>query len=329
MSPIREVDPKTGKKIEFQNKVGDVPFKDALTPVVEAAIKRQHKVLFEDRQAARAAPDGVFEWSHLESIANSAKTETDKVFGAYGVRPAFQAQLNIVDRWETVGAQIAAMGDTAKLATAKWRVQKILRDDRQVAKVYTTYGYTPGSDGDAVLQEITDEMAAAHLDELLEIHQGWPAAAPPGQVEIQRNRVLPESSSPEDQERADLLTRASLYRAFGTMVHEYIHTLAHSRYVHWVDTKITDEFRAHTMREGMTDAFTKIVLEAVDFEDEALRKVIEGPFFVNTPRVDAARVRGYYPTHRNAEAIIAIVGLQNAMAAYFLGEIELVGGSDA
>jgi hypothetical protein len=83
------------------------------------------------------------------------------------------------------------------------------------------------------------------------------------------------------------------------------------------------------MREGMTDAFTKVVLEGVDFSNVDLRKVIEGSLFVTSPDVDPARARGYYKTHRNAEAIIAIVGLQNAMAAYFLGEIELVGGSDA
>jgi hypothetical protein len=327
MSPMAETDPVTGEKVKFKNKVGDVFFKDRLKPVVESAITNQHKRLYQDRLAARAAPNGKFEWPHLEKIANSAKGETDKVFGAYGVRKAFQAQINIVDRWEVMETKIGGMTDAQKLATAKWRVEKILKDDTTIAGIYKEYGYTPGSGGDAAIQAIIDELAPVHRDELLQIHQGWPAAAPPGKVEIQRNRTMPASASPADQKKADYATRAALYRAFGTMVHEYIHTLTHSRYNTWVNTQITDEFRQHTMREGMTDAFTKIVLEGVDYENEALRKIIEGPFFTDSPRVDAARLRGYYPTHRNAEAIIAIVGLQNAMAAYFLGEIEKVGGS--
>jgi len=197
-----------------------------------------------------------------------------------------------------------------------------------VQAIYQKYGYTPGSEGEPAIEELIDELAPAHQEELLEIHQGWPAAAPPGMVEIQRDIAMPESPAAEDQAKADRLTRVKLYQAFGTMVHEYIHTLNHSRYKNWVDNKIPDEFRQHTMREGMTDAFTKIVLEGVDYSNEDLRKVIEGSLFVTPPDVDPTRLRGYYGTHRNAEAIIAIVGLRNAMAAYFLGEIELVGGSD-
>ena len=329
MSPMAEVDPQTGKKVKFKDKVDGTVFKDRLKPAVEAAIARQHASEFERRLPSRTAPGGLMEWDHLEKIANSAQIETGKVFGSYGVRPPFAAHVNIVDRWEVMETKIAAMTPDVKLGTARARVLKILKDDVPVQAIYRLHGYTPGSEGEAVIGEIIDELAPAHLDELLEIHQGWPAAAPPGTVEIQRDLPLPASTSAEDLAKSDRARRYRLYQAFGTMVHEYIHTLTHSRYNHWVNTKISDEFRQHTMREGMTDAFTKVVLEGVDFSNVDLRKVIEGSLFVTSPDVDPARARGYYKTHRNAEAIIAIVGLQNAMAAYFLGEIELVGGSDA
>jgi hypothetical protein len=325
MSPMAEVDPKTGKKVEFKNKVEGVFFKDRLKPAVEAAIADQHKRTFESQLPSRTAPGGLMDWTHLEKIANSAKVETDKVFGSFGVRPAFVAQLNFVDRWDAMATKIGAMSDAQKLGTAKQRVLKILKDDPGIQTIYRLHGYTPGSDGEAAIIEIVGELAPAHLTELLEIHQGWPAAAPPsGPVEIQRNLAGP--SSPADVAATDRLNRAKLYRTFGTFVHEYIHTVTHSRYREWVNTKITDEFRKHTMREGMTDAFTKVVLQGIDFSNEDLRKIVEGSLFVTPRDVDGARVQGYYETHRNAEAIIAIVGLRNAMAAYFLGEVELVGG---
>ena len=104
------------------------------------------------------------------------------------------------------------------------------------------------------------------------------------------------------------------------LIHEYIHATTHSRYTAFVNT--LPDLKAHTLREGMTDAFTKIVWSNVQITD-ALRVAVEGPYH-DPGVVQPVPELHVYPATRNAEEVIAIIGIDNAANAYFLGKTELI-----
>ncbi|MDX2152671.1 MAG: DUF4157 domain-containing protein [Bryobacteraceae bacterium] len=325
LSPTPTVDPTTGERVRFRRTIGGVNFEDALRPLIIDGINEQHSRMFASRAPLRANSSNLHTWAHLEQIANAAKGKVDQVFGSYATRPAFTAGVNLLDRWERIEGEIPGYDDAEKMGIARWRVEKIIKEYDTVRGVMEQYGYTPGSSGDRPLRLLVNELAAAHRDRLVEIHQGWPAAAPaPGTVEIQRFISQPTGPSAAAQEDANRRNRRFLWRTFQTMIHEYTHTLTHSRYNAYVDG-MRDELRAHTLREGMTEVFTRISWNNVNPSEDALRRTVEGSFFDPAAPLDVPEA-GYYDAVRDAENVVAIVGIRNAMAAYFLGEIELIGG---
>ena len=106
-------------------------------------------------------------------------------------------------------------------------------------------------------------------------------------------------------------------------MHEYIHTLAHSKYTAYAHS--LDEAKGgKTYREGMTEYFTKMVLESLTI-NAAFRKDVEGTFH-DPLVVHPIPVYGGYGEGANAEAVAGVAGLRNVMAAFFLGKINLIGG---
>ena len=76
----------------------------------------------------------------------------------------------------------------------------------------------------------------------------------------------------------------------------------------------------------MTDYLAKMVWDNLEF-DESLRAAVEGPFHdpsdpTGHPIPDPPR----YPEAKNAGKAVGIVGIRNAMAAFFTGKTELIGG---
>lgn len=111
------------------------------------------------------------------------------------------------------------------------------------------------------------------------------------------------------------------------LTHEYIHTLEHSRYRAYSD-KLTeaDSVRGHALREGATDYLTTIVLSNVNYNDKFLRAQVEGPYH-DPATVDPPLAYSGYPQAAEAEQVVGVVGARNMYAAYFLGEVELIGAS--
>ena len=118
--------------------------------------------------------------------------------------------------------------------------------------------------------------------------------------------------------------RQFMWKTFQTLIHEYIHTLSHSRYHDWAD-RSPDE-RGHTLREGMTDFLTKTVWNTIDPTDLTLRRAVEGPYF-NASAVPNAPALTTYDASEDAEKAVGIAGARNAYSAFFLGEIERLGGT--
>jgi hypothetical protein len=59
--------------------------------------------------------------------------------------------------------------------------------------------------------------------------------------------------------------------------------------------------------------------------DTALRKKIEGPYYDAGEPAPAASF-GIYPSIAQAEQVVSIVGIRNAEAAYFKGDVSKIGG---
>lgn len=115
-----------------------------------------------------------------------------------------------------------------------------------------------------------------------------------------------------------------MWDLFQTVVHEYLHTLEHSRYRGYRET-LGQQAGGFTLREGVVEYFTHTVLEAVD-DNEELRGAVEGEFHEDGVTQPIPAYRGY-AERANAEKLAGVVGATNVMAAFFLGDVEKVGGT--
>jgi peptidoglycan hydrolase-like protein with peptidoglycan-binding domain len=135
------------------------------------------------------------------------------------------------------------------------------------------------------------------------------------------------SATPDQPGGMSDAERLMRWGTWETLVHEYIHTLAHPEFN-----------RSHggnrILVEGFCELFTKAVLDttgaigaAQSDADPTLRHEIEGG---DVPEFEARFVPDFDPgSYANylarAEAIVAQVGMDAARSAFFLGHVELIG----
>ena len=114
-----------------------------------------------------------------------------------------------------------------------------------------------------------------------------------------------------------------MWEQFATIIHEYIHTLEHGDHESY-RSGMQEQRGGLTLREGMCDYFTKMVWDTVNFTP-TLRRSVEGRYHdpaINHPIPPPT----FYDSAAEAERAVGIVGVRNAMAAFFLGEVSLIGG---
>jgi peptidoglycan hydrolase-like protein with peptidoglycan-binding domain len=335
LAAIQTVDKSTGKPVVF-DKAGKAngkgPYQASLTTLVNKVIDVQFARLAKGKAAKHADPKNLHQLSDVAKAGEASKQKTDAVFGSYASGPAFDAKTNLRDRWATESKKIAdleakqAGGGVAGKAAgdqltgiAKWRVQKIVNSNRDVATLNAEYGaIVSRPDEKTVVEAVVTDVAGKRAAELLEIQKGWPGAADPDTHEVFM-QLFKSADATEN--------RRFMWDSFQTLVHEYIHTLNHSRYRAY-SSKLskTDPARGHTLREGATEYLTKTVLSTVNYNDPVLRKKVEGPYH-DPGIVDAPPTYGGYAQAVEAEQVAGVVGASNMFAAYFLGEVELIGGT--
>jgi len=334
LAAIQTIDKSTGKKVEFDEhgtKNGKGEYRTNLTTLINSVVDAQYASLAKDKGKAHADPKNLHQLTDVAKAGVASKEKTDAVFGSYASGPAFDATTNLRDRWATeekkikdletksAGGGVAGKAADDKLAgIAKWRVQKIVNSNRQVAALNSEYGAIVSRDPEkGIVKDVVDDIAGKRGPELCEIQKGWPGAADPDTHEV----FMQLFKSADAKEN-----RKFMWQSFQTLVHEYIHTLNHSRYRDY-SSKLskTDPARGHTLREGATEYLTKTVLSTVSYSDAALRKQVEGPYH-DPGTVETPPVYGGYAQAVEAEQVVGVVGASNMFAAYFLGEIELIGG---
>ncbi len=270
----------------------------------------------------------------VDRLAQRAKVVTDTVYGRYSTGPAMAFGVNIFDQFVQRQSAIAASTTNADQA-ANWRVLKLLNGDDIIKNIdrehgavqtrTTEWGLIAGVTGfptqppgvldyDASPPHVTTGIVGTRRAELLDIHRNWPASAGGGQIFLQMYLGATNAAN-----------RNIMYRTFATIIHEYIHTLEHPNHVTY-RSSLPEQRGGFVLREGMTDYLAKIVWDNLSF-DATLRSAIEDRF------QDPANPLGHpipapprYDEWTNAERTVGIVGIRNAMAAFFLGRTDLIGG---
>jgi peptidoglycan hydrolase-like protein with peptidoglycan-binding domain len=335
LAAIQTVDKSTGKPVVFDKdgkKNGRGPYKASLTKMINLVVDAQFARLAKDKGKQHADPKNLHQLSDVANAGVESKKKADAVFGSYATGPAFDATTNLRDRWATEEKKIKDLETKSKgggaggkaaddqlSGIAKWRVQKIVNSNRDVADLNADYGaIVSRADEKTIVQEVVDDIAGKRGDELREIQKGWPGAADPDTHEVFM-QLFKSADATEN--------RRFMWDSFQTLVHEYIHTLNHSRYRAWSGKlSKTDPARGHTLREGATEYLTKTVLSTVDYSEAGLRKTVEGPYHDPGIVEKPPEYRGYAQAVE-AEQVVGVVGASNMYGAYFLGDIELIGGT--
>jgi peptidoglycan hydrolase-like protein with peptidoglycan-binding domain len=316
LTPTPTVDPSTGLPPVFKPKLksGEV-YETRIKKRLEEVLNRQFTRV-SGLRAQRAKPDSLHDMKDIERVAVQAKAAVDRVFGTFARRAAFKEGTNLFDRWTDQDTKIALMTPAQKHEIAVWRVEKVFRTDDDIKAINKEHGVRrERAPEKAIIAKVEKKIAKARESQLLEIHIAWPGSADPATARVFIQRF--KETTPEGNRRF-------MWKMFQTLIHEYIHTLSHSRYHDWAD-RSPDE-RGHTLREGMTDYFTKTVWSTVNPNDPALRKEVEGPYYDAKASPNAPPLHTYDEA-TDAEKAVGVAGARNAYAAFFLGEIELLGGS--
>jgi peptidoglycan hydrolase-like protein with peptidoglycan-binding domain len=292
--------------------VGKGKYEDRLRTAVDNEIVSQYNSMGKGREALHADAKNLYDWAQVEGIANESKASVDKEFGEYKKGPALHKGVNIFDAWKDKVNQLTAGGKAKEDSSAEWRVEKILTGDDAIKQLDQEHGaiQTRAAEG-VIVDKIKADLVKKYRKELIETHKGWPGYAANGKIFIQLFK-----------ERTDAANKDNMWDFYQTFIHEYIHTLEHPDHVAY-RAAMDQQKGGFTLREGVTDYFTKVVWNGITIDD-ALRKKIEGPLNDPMNKVSVKPLNTYNESE-NAEKLAGVVGVRNVAAAFFLGKVELIG----
>jgi hypothetical protein len=306
-----------GSGVKFIETVNGEKYGDRIGERLGEIIPMLHQSYYADRVALRGDPDSLHDDATLEGPANAAKKVTDKVYGSYFVKKAEALSMGngLVDWWDHRSAQLESMTLDELRSAARDFIEYLVRD--WCDEINFQHGANPdNADEQAILDPILTAFVniPAVAQKLNEIQMAWPGVQQGKIIGVQRFKQA-------DQD----MNRVQMWRLFHTCIHEYIHLLAHEDYKRAAYDLHSggDSTRYHTLIEGFCDFFTLNVRAGLSI-DAKLQKSIEGPYYDKKkppPEIEP----GVYPEHAQAEQVVSIVGIKNALAAYFRGEVDLIG----
>jgi hypothetical protein len=287
--------------------------------------------------AQHADPTKVHKLDEFESIANAAKEATDRVFGAYKTGPAFRADRpmplgrgQLHDLFADTEAAVGAMTPNQKRQMAKALISYFFQSDEDVGEINHHHNADPqfsltGAPTN-VEASLLDSIAttwvgsASHVKQLNEIDRNWDASADPATHEV-NIQIFKRPTIPED--------RGFFWDMYQTLIHEYIHTLAHPAYLTFAGSFGPESLQDNTLIEGIDSFLTEIVWADAKTQvaTPAVRVKVEGPAYAAlpfdpslVPQVFSRR----YGSFTQAMKLANVVGVRNIYAAYFLGNTNLI-----
>lgn len=294
-------------------------YSNAIKDHLDGLISDLHKELYAELAPLRANPEENFHTDHdIEGAANAGKDVTDQLYGNLNTASPFVMNVNLLDQWADQEARIALLNDSEKQRQARSLVEYLI--DANCIDINAHYNATPSATEEAkALQPVIDSFVDSEekVQLLLDIDKGWKGVQQGGIQYLQRYK------DPNNE-----INRKRMWELFHVSIHEYLHTLAHSEYLHWAYSLGGSE--SHTLVEGFCDFFTLNV--RAKFPTSALtefQQEVEGSFYdAETPQaipeVGDLNV-GVYSSNKEAEKMVGIIGINNAQLGYFKGAIDLMG----
>jgi hypothetical protein len=295
-------------------------------------------------------PANIRPLSDLQAVAKASKDETDHVFGHYKKAPEFKADVrnssgkltkkgNIHDAWaveQERGKSAAYRKSSAKF----WMKYLIVNDDDSSSKVESVkkinYAHhaipefeesTPKNDPATRIVEVVNEWlgdskdGTTRIQRLFEIGRGWDAFNQSNEVYVQ----LFKKADPKED-------RIFLWDMFLTLIHEYCHSLASGEYNTYAN-KLGGEYspQGNALIEGVNTLLTEIVWTEARprASRKEVREAVEPDAVKGKQPFDEKLLplmpQGRYDTYDKALRLAQVVGIKNIYAAYFLGQVKLIG----
>lgn len=309
---------------DFHRKIPGKPdWDDAVKTELRKIITRLWHRRGEHVAEAHSHKNRLFKMSTMVDIGMKAKTATDNVYGSYAVGPAFTGGVNIRDKFEVESKAIAKSSPKQLDDRVENRIQYLMNTEDAIERINQQYGADPArSEEKGLAMMIRIDLGQEMHDKILDIERGWDASAEKGEggVRIQMFKGADAAAN-----------RKLMWDRFGTLIHEYIHTLAHANWRQFrQDTQAKDSKAALTVREGVTEFLSRAVLSTINPRDKATRQAIEGEYYEDEfgddgEIPDISSAGGYNAATARAEQLVGAVGIYNLYAAYFLGQTQLVG----
>jgi len=288
----------------------------------------------EKGEKEHADPAKTHQLSEMERIGERAKMETDKVFGQFALGPPLKGDQpgkpgNIHDQWAVIQTRLEGMNAGQKRTYAKDKVFYEFANDEQLLQISRGVNASPdfgASNEEAVIQrELADEATdtEAKVKRINEIQRGWGGTARSGHINMQLFKAETEVGQ-----------QAFLWRSFQTLIHEYLHTLAHSNYVSYANSFGYGTTPYTTLIEGidcvLAETVWAVILPRVT-ADLPLREAVVGPDLAAKEEKGELKplVPGHparYPSFAEAVKLYSQVGAANVYAAYFLGDVKKIKG---
>lgn len=312
-------------------------YEQKLRELMATVIRDHWDSLVKDKgRAEHADPDKVHSLQEMEDIGKVARNETNAVFGQYydqAAHPELKADRpgragNIHDEFAVYDKRFRRMTGPQLREQALGFMRYLLDSNDQVRELNRAHNaapafdarYRPGNDEARAQAKVAGEFTRtnAQVKTLNEVERGWGGSADhSGNVYV---GVFKSEDTDKD--------RAFLWESFQTLIHEYMHTLNHADYETFAGEHAGTA--RNTLIEGVTTLFSETVWLNVQprLSDPALRLAVEGPTYSKLPAIEVGRP-ARYASIAEALQLVGVVGIRNLYAAYFLGEVEKLGGTRA
>jgi hypothetical protein len=291
--------------------IGGKSFKERLRERADEVIAQFYAEYLVMETKRKDASKNLHDWSDIQTLAKHSKVEVDAVFGSYydGASKAPMTKgTNLQDKWdwETDLQKDPRYKDNAIYAKSVSIVSNYADDicDKHGAD----FGRGPEN---KVFNDVVADLVKTYPKELAATSVSSLGSNGEGGVKIQAFKG-----------DSDAANRDYMWYYFSVLMHEYLHTLQHPNYKAYREGLASSNA---VLNEGMTDYFTEIIWKNLSFDDK-MREEVEGPYHDPKVKHPIQFDRSIYAQIGNAERLVGIVGLKNAMAAFFQGEVQAIGG---
>ena len=270
----------------------------------------------------------------IQPMALAAKDETDTVFGQYydkskhpELRFGSKGHKGNLQFWydqaERDRKAYGSIPEAKHWMTYFLQTEDVILalNDKFAAQPEFTSGDAPKNDEAKILVKIAGSTVrdATSRAKILEIARHWGGVAQGKTVFVD---LYAGKTADGD--------RWNRWEMFQTLIHEYLHTLTHQQYDRYAESYGSSSASYNTLIEGMDNVLEEVVWANVKpkADDPALRTIVEGETYAKLDPIGLP-YPSRYSSYTEAIRLVALVGITNVYAAYFMGLVDRIRVSKA